>query len=95
MDADYCQYSNWGYNKPTRFWGNPGIEKLQVRLCERVTCHNVTGEKKPKGQRKHRITLSSPHQNLPTHLKYRIPAELIMELGGFTTPLPRGGGQKK
>ncbi len=26
-DADYCQYSDWGYKKPTRFWGSLGIEK--------------------------------------------------------------------
>ena len=94
-DADYCQYSDWGYKKPTRFWGSPGIEKLKLRLCDRLTCPNVTGILRANGQRKHRITLSSPHQNLPTHLKYRIPAALILELGGFVTPLPRGDENKR
>ena len=94
-DADYCQYSNWGYKKPTRFWGSPGIEKLQLRLCDRVTCPNAIGKLQPNGQRKHRITLSSPHENISTHLKYRIPVDLILELGGFVTPLPRGGPKKE
>ena len=38
----------------------------------------IPGKRQP-----HRITLSSPHQNLPAKLKYRIPADLVRELGGF------------
>ena len=108
-DAEYCQYTIQvhgtkiykytntctRYKKPTRFWGSPGIEKLQLRLCDRFTCPNAIGKLQPNGQRKHRITLSSPHVNIYTHLKYRIPVDLNMELGGFATPLPRGVRKRK
>ena len=27
VDADYCQYSDWGYQKPTRFWGSEDLQE--------------------------------------------------------------------
>ena len=26
VDVDYCQFSLWGYQKPTRIWGGPDIQ---------------------------------------------------------------------
>ena len=27
IDVDYCQFSDWGYQKPTRIWGSPMLKK--------------------------------------------------------------------
>ena len=26
IDVDYCMFSDWGYQKPTRIWGSPAIK---------------------------------------------------------------------
>ena len=87
-DADYCQYAEWGYKKPTRFWGSPALGIMTLKTCDGVNCRNLL----PNGRR-HCITLSSPHTNLPAHLKYRIPQALVQDIktqmeGGFDTPFP-------
>ena len=41
VDADYCQYSNWGYQKPTRFWGSPDLLDLSLKCCDGQTCPNL------------------------------------------------------
>ena len=28
VDIYYCQFSTWGYQKPTRFWGSPHLGEL-------------------------------------------------------------------
>ena len=33
-DVDYCQFSDWGYKKPTRIWGNAHIGGLPPNLCD-------------------------------------------------------------
>ena len=79
VDADYCQYSNWGYKKPTRFWGSPDVVMRHLKLCDGIHCENLHS----RNPRKHRITLSSKNQNLPRHLKYRIPRSLIEAITGL------------
>jgi site-specific DNA-cytosine methylase len=39
VDVDYCQFSDWGYRKPTRVWGSPQIGKLDHVVCK-STCPN-------------------------------------------------------
>lgn len=41
VDLDYCQFSDWGYRKPTRFWGSPKIGKLPPVRCAGKKCPNV------------------------------------------------------
>ena len=41
VDIDYCQFSDWGYNKPTRFWGSPNITNRESRICDFRNCPNV------------------------------------------------------
>ena len=90
VDADYCQYSDWGYQKPTRIWGSPDLLELRPKPCNGVTCPNLdhrAGRQKngrPKVRLPHRIRLSSKHQNLPPAMKYRIPEALVRELAGFS-----------
>jgi len=37
-DVDYCQYSDWGYKKKTRFWTNI---KINPKTCDIKNCSNV------------------------------------------------------
>lgn len=37
-DFDYCKYSNWGYQKRTRFWTN--IKNVKPKLCKK-DCENI------------------------------------------------------
>ena len=38
VDVDYCQFSDWGYQKPTRIWGSSYLGKLQPRRCDWRSC---------------------------------------------------------
>ena len=79
IDVDYCQYADWGYKKPTRIWGSPDILQVKARLCDGKSCPNLCPG--PQGvPRKHRICLSSKHQNASPAKKYRIPEALVQDL---------------
>ena len=41
VDLDYCQFSDWGYQKPTRFWGSQNLAKLLHKNCPGKTFWNV------------------------------------------------------
>ena len=41
VDVDYCQFTDWGYQKPTRIWGSPSLGFLGNVLCDRKTCSNI------------------------------------------------------
>ena len=82
VDADYCQYSDWGYQKPTRFWGSEDLQYLNLKCCDGRTCPNLVGEVNRVGKRKHRIRVSGSHTNISTNKKYRIPEALVRELAG-------------
>ena len=82
-DVDYCQYSNWGYKKPTRIWADVvTLSHLNPRLCDGESCPNLNPNppRHSNGQRKHKIPLSSPHQILPQAKKYRVPPALLEDI---------------
>jgi hypothetical protein len=80
VDADYCQYINWGYQKPTRIWGSADLLQVATKLCDGITCPNLA-----EGKSHHRIRLSSPHQNLSANIKYRVPEDLVRQVARFHT----------
>ena len=50
VDIDYCQVSDWGYKKPTRFWCSDQIATLPSLVCDSDVCPNTvrgTGEEPP------------------------------------------------
>ena len=55
MDLDYCQYSDWGYKKPTRIWGSIDVVGRGAKKCNPRTCPNM--ETKADGRRRHRLML--------------------------------------
>jgi hypothetical protein len=77
IDVDYCQYTDWGYKKPTRIWGSPDILQVPAKRCDGKTCKNLD----PNGGG-HLVKLSNKH-NIPAFKKFRIPEQLIQDLAGF------------
>jgi site-specific DNA-cytosine methylase len=66
-DVDYCKYSDWGYQKRTRFWTN--IKDFKPELCKK-DCINFI-------EKKHKKSCSGHTNKLE---RYRIPEKLITEL---------------
>ncbi len=66
-DIDYCRYTSWGYQKPTRFWTNK--EGFVPLKCNKK-CGNMDNNK-------HKIKLDHIKG---LHLRYRVPPILIKEL---------------
>ena len=87
VDVDYCQFSDWGYQKPTRIWGSPLISKLNPKLCNFYTCPNVTLTEK--GTRKHREALGGTSMKASVKQKGRIPPGVIDYLLTAISPDPQ------
>jgi hypothetical protein len=89
VDADYCQFAEWGYKKPTRFWGCKGLGAIPHALCDRKNCPNLLAN-----SHNHREMLGGPHLKITKTQKYRIPEKLVMYLAKnlldaqFSTPPP-------
>ena len=67
-DVDYCKYSNWGYQKRTRFWTN--ITGFQPKKCKKDCGYTENG--------RHKVTLGGPYTT--KYERYRIPFKLLREL---------------
>ena len=81
VDADYCQFADWGYSKPTRIWGGDHIRALDSRLCDRQTCPNVVC--RPNGRLGHKEVLGGNNMRFTRRQKYRIPEGLVQYLMGI------------
>ena len=84
IDLDYCQFSDWGYKKPTRMWGGPHIRDLADKLCNPHTCFNCVTQ--PNGRPAHREKLGGNHIRFTRNQKYRVPSKLVRYLCGFPDP---------
>jgi len=75
-EVHYCQYSDWGYKKPTIIWSNKNLY-FEPKKCDKKTCPNMTNGK-------HNVNMSEKYSggnNKKTlDIKYRIPPKLINEL---------------
>ena len=69
-DVDYCKYSDYGYNKKTRFWTN--IIGFVPSPC-RKDCENMNGKK-------HKLSVTDVGGGSNRLERYRIPKLLIKEL---------------
>ena len=81
VDVDYCQFSHWGYQKPTRIWGDPSISELTAQTCDGKTCANLV--ERPNGRKGHREILGGYKMRFSRNEKYRIPEKLIYYLCGW------------
>ena len=41
VDVDYCQFADWGYQKPTRVWGDEKIRELENLVCPGAGCSDL------------------------------------------------------
>ncbi len=55
VDLDYCQFSDWGFQKPTRIWCCSRVAKLPNRKCDPMTCPNMVAQLH--GRKRHRERL--------------------------------------
>jgi hypothetical protein len=88
IDIDYCQFSDRGYKKPTRFWCCPEIAQLPSVLCDGETCPNlVVGDK---GQLQHRELLGGKNMKFSPRQKGMIPplvVDYLLSAGDFSKGL--------
>jgi hypothetical protein len=68
VDIDYCQFSDWGYQKPTRFWVSESLSQLPNRKCDFKTCPNLVDGQYGKC---HRNRLGGLGMKYGTKAKYR------------------------
>ena len=78
IDVDYCQFSDWGYKKPTRLWVSPSLSKVANMLCDPHTCSQmVDGNDGKGGRRVHREHLGGKQMKVSTRQKERMPSALV------------------
>ena len=75
IDVDYCQFSEWGYKKPTRIWCCEQIAQLNDVLCDKRTCNQVYTT--PQGQTRHKERLGGNNMGFTARLKGRTPPLLV------------------
>ena len=90
VDVDYCQFSDWGYKKPTRLWVSPSLSKVANVVCDPHTCSEMVDGKR--GRRVHREHLGGKHMKFSTRQKERMPSALVNYLlQSVLFPLPSAG----
>ena len=75
IDVDYCQFSDWGYKKPTRLWVSPSLSKVPSMVCDPHNCSQMVDGKG--GRRFHREHLGGKQMKVSTRQKERIPSVLV------------------
>jgi len=84
VDVDYCQFSDWGYQKPTRIWGSPELRDLPCKLCDPRTCPNV-GPRHNGGWAHKQVLGATPEVGVgrvPKKEQYQVPPKLIEYIAG-------------
>ena len=78
IDVDYCQFSEWGYQKPTRIWGSENLGRLQHKVCDGQTCSQMV--EGANGYWRHRERLGGRAMKYSTYHKWRVPEKLVSYL---------------
>ena len=84
VDVNYCQFSDWGYQKPTRIWGSPELRDLPCKLCDPRICPNV-GPSQNGGWAHKRVLGATPEVGVgrvPKEEQYQVPPKLIEYIAG-------------
>ena len=92
VDLDYCQFSEWGYQKPTRFWGSPQLGRLHNVLCDFKNCINIIED--DNGNWHHRERLGGLKMIYSTKDKWRVPSSAVDYLLGSTYKWENGMAKK-
>lgn len=87
IDLDYCQFSEWGYQKPTRIWCSPSLSHLPSVFCDPSKCPNVIKTKE--GNYCHRQRLGGNKMQYTAKQKGQTPKRVIDYLmSGITSETP-------
>ena len=78
IDVDYCQFTDWGYQKPTRIWGSQNLSLLADKVCDGQTCSQMILGRN--GFWRHRERLGGRGMKFGTYQKWRIPEKLVSYL---------------
>ena len=76
VDIDYCQFSTWGYQKPTRFWGSPHLGELPHKKCPGKRCKTFV---LVDGKFRHRERLGGDVMHFNTTQKGRNTTPLVVD----------------
>ena len=74
VDIDYCRFSDWGYQKPTRFWGSECLGELPHVKCKGRSCKNVV---RTENGFHHKERLGGNDMHFNTVQKGRIPSRVV------------------
>jgi hypothetical protein len=75
INVDYCQFSDWGYQKPTRIWGSENLLSLGDKVCDGKTCSQlIEGQN---GHLRHKERLGGYGMKVGTKQKWRVPEKLV------------------
>ena len=86
VDVDYCQYSDWGYRKPTRIWGSMEVVGRGGKKCDGKTCPNMV--LRENGRMGHKQQLGGYGSQPNTRQKGRVPSALVDHLLGVSEKIP-------
>jgi len=90
LDCDQCQFSDYGYQKPTRFFGSDHLRLLEPVLCDQRTCPSLVED--PDGLcrlRKHRNSQGGNAGYVHKFRAYRLPPKLVEYVTGLSGPPER------
>ena len=77
VDLDFCKFSDWGYQKPTRFWRRPNLGKLAHVRCPCRKWRNVVVDPDGNGFHHHKEILGGNAMRFNTEKKGGIPAAVV------------------
>jgi len=84
VDIDFCRFSTWGYQKPTRFWCSQNIASRGNVKCD-GKCQNLVPS--PNGGFRHKYVIGNRYREGPPQ-KYKqiiqIPLDVVHYLTGFS-----------
>ena len=84
VDCDHCQFSDYGYQKPTRFFGSSHLELLASVKCDQRTCPSLVED--PSGlqnPRRHKNSQGGRNGYVKREKAYRIPPSLVKYVSGL------------
>ena len=89
LDCDQCQFGDYGYQKPTRFFGSEHLKALDPVLCDRRTCASLVEDLDGKQRvRRHKNRQGGHHGYVHKKLAYRLPPALVEYVTGLVPKQP-------
>lgn len=75
LDVDYCQFGEWGYQKPTRIWGREHLWHVKDKRCLGLSCPDKVEH--VDGSKRHRERLDGNNMSVTRKDRNHVPASVI------------------